>query len=98
MTSPMTIARVASSRVTGIAFLSDTEIGSFGEDGIARTEAHHLPEPEQILLVVGPIETEILAELRQLLLADVAGLAHQGDQRVARHDAHQAEDDQRREQ
>ncbi len=29
MTSPMTIASAASSRVTGIAFRSDTEIGSF---------------------------------------------------------------------
>jgi len=65
------------------------------EDRVARTETHHLPEPEQILLVVGLIETEVLAKLRQLLLADVAGLAHERDQRVARHDAHETEDDQR---
>ena len=48
--------------------------------------------------MIGPVEAEILAELGQLALADVAGLAHQRHQRVAGHDAHQAKDDQRGEQ
>ena len=70
--------------------------GLVGEDGVARIEAHHLPDPDEVLLVVRQVETEVLAELLQLLLADVAGLGHEGRQRVAGHDAHQAEDDQRR--
>ena len=98
MTRPRIIASAASSSVTGIAFLSATGMGSLVKIECPGLKRDHLPEPQEVLLVVRLVEAEVLAELRQLLLADVARLAHQRDQRVARHDAHEPEHDQRRQQ
>ena len=92
------MASVASSRVTGIAFLSATGMGSLVKMESPGLKLTICQTQTQVLLVVRQVEPEILAELLQLLLADVAGLGHEGGQRVAGHDAHQAEDDQRRQQ
>jgi hypothetical protein len=46
--------------------------------------------------VVRQVETQVTPQLGELLLAHVAGLAHERGERVARHHPHQPEHDQRR--
>src|SRR5216683_3706041 len=65
------------------------------EDRVAEIQAHHLVDPDQVLLVIRTVESQVTAELRELALADVPGLRPQRGQRVAGHDAHQPEHDQR---
>ena len=59
MTSPRIIASTASSTVTGMAFASATAIGSSVKMEYAGVEAHHLPDPDEVLLVVRQVEPEV---------------------------------------
>ena len=89
MTRPRIMASVASSSVTGMAFLSATGIGSLVKIESPGLRLTICQTQSAYCCVVGQVEAEVLAELLELLLADVAGLGHQRRQRVAGHDAHQ---------